>query len=215
MNLSIKVAFLFLISTQNFITRADLDLDLTSTTVATLIGLTSITAITAYISGAQKKALRKKGHKISNPTEQIIPHTPGAERWNSINTAAKISTVTTGLLALGTSLNTISNIYKFCMFSGNYEREIKRIFATSFFCTTLFSVSTIASYYLHTYAANKSKKFTQEYIAANPEAYKEQIARNRSYIAERDALIIDTIDKNVALFDLEIHRVDSLAPTHN
>ena len=214
MNLSIKVALLFLISTQNFITRADLDLDLTSTTAATLVGLTSITAITAYISGAQKKALRKKGHKISNPTEHIIPHTPGAERWNKIDTAAKVSTVTTGLLALGTILRGLYNYYDF-LTEGNRGRDMEPVLIATVLSTSFFSVSSVASYYLHTYAEHRSKKFTQEYIAANPEAYKEQIARNRAYIAERDALIIDAIDKNVALFDLEIQWVDSLVPTHN
>ena len=214
MNLSIKLICLFLISAQSFNSHANLEIN--NTTTAVIIGITSIAGITAYISGAQKRALRTKGHQVGKPTEKIIPYTPGTTRWNTLHTAAQTSAIITGLLALGTSLSAISKCYEMLIYGpngGDYNnpyRDMESITAVSFFCTALFSASTIASYYIQKYAATRSKKFTQEFIVANPEAYKAQIAKNKDFIAHKDQLILNAIDPQIALFEIEISIINSL-----
>ena len=207
MNLSIKLACLFLLGTQNFIAYGDFEIE--DKALVAVAGITSLVGVAALISGVQKKALRAKGHQLHKPTDQIAPYTPGTNRWNNLHTATKISTVVTGLLALGTTLNGLSSCYGLLINSYDLD-NVKNSIGVSFILSPIFCASSLATYYIQKYAAMRSKKFTEEYSAANPETYKEQIARNKAYVAEKDAILMDAIHPDTASFDLEIYEVDSL-----
>ena len=144
-------------------------------------------SIAAYCSGYLQKIKRAKGHEVQKATDDISIAIPGTGRWQALSLASQ------GSLFIFCTLGSVSTLLGISAYRNwlNHPNKSRRQESLSDICllSSLFYSTTALSYGAKKAADYKIKKFKEEYIQANPETYKEQLCKNRDFVAAQNEVL--------------------------